>query len=769
MYDILPPANAPDPFRYNYRPKKHSRPPEKGKWQHKPGGSHFDIVAKRRERELLRETPSTPTAPTPLSGVPIRERDVPYNFSGPRTTSRPAVTRSPGFRSSPRTPIRRRLPGLIILLLGFGMISFGVWNLQAAGRLTQALVTIQQHVSVAVSAMVHQGTALAEANTGASTPGFASAHQEFISAQQEMDAALASNKEILSLLDVTGTVKSGDTLLNVGARLSSAGDHVTKAIAPFIKADQSTSLTDVMSSARPELAAAERDLNSVNDQLDSVSTTMLPRNLADKVTSLKESLPTILNVVHHLNEESGTLLALLGADYDRQYLFLFANNDELRPAGGFIGSTALLNVSRGKIENIDVKSVYDGDGQLKTPFAAPEPLTKIVDRLYLRDSNWFVDFRTDAQKASDLFEKEGGPTVDGVVLFTPEVMKNLLKVTGPIHVPGYDVDVTADNFVTTTQGEVTYNYDKTVNKPKQFLADLAPILLSKVFASSGDSSKPADRLATLEALTNSLAEKDILLYFKNEQAQQEVERLGWAGAIPVEKQGFLMVDNANIGGHKSDQFMSQEIDSRNMVLSNGDVDVVTTIRRTHHGPDEKINYPYPVGEDPSQKDNVIYQRVLVPKDVVLIDAQGFTSESQVPQPLQQAGTNTLPNDPDIASWQEAQHSGVNGTTIGIESGYTYFANWMVTKPGQTTVALYHYRIPHSFVIPTLLSPASKYTVAVVKQPGQQRTGLHITIQFPNNMHIVHQVPDEGVTLDSDSSIVYRGDGTRDILVGAVVQ
>ncbi|MCE9642766.1 MAG: DUF4012 domain-containing protein [Candidatus Andersenbacteria bacterium] len=789
MYDIIPPNDTPDPFRYNYRKKKDvlaDSASSKGKWQRKPSGRHFDIIAKNKEKAK-----NTFSSVGVFGNMPIAERDVDYRFpqssgtanlkeSAPSLTraslnrgvslpSRSSVMKSPSLSRISMPNISHRTPGLIILLIGFTFLSFAIWNLQAAGRGMQVLASVESRVKNAIADMTKAGSALADTGSDASKLSFASAGVEFVTAQHEMDSALASNKNILSVLDVTGSIKSGSTLLSAGIKISSAGEHIANAVQMIGKTNTGTSLTDAMKLAQPELANAEQDISSANDQLAGVSTGMLPKQVADQVITLKTVLPKLLAVIHHLNSESGTLLTLLGADRDRQYLIMFANNDELRPVGGFIGSTAVVNVSKGKVENIDVQSVYDRDGQLKTVIAPPEPLTPITDRWYLRDSNWFVDYKKDAQKASDFLEQENGPTVDGVILFTPDVIKNLLSVTGPIHVPGYDVDVTADNFVTVTQGEVTYNYDHLVNKPKQFLADLTPILLSKLFASADDTAKPADRLATLTAITNSLSDKDILLYFKNESAQQEVENLGWSGVIPQDTQGFLMIDNANIGGHKSDQFVSQEIDTRNTVLANGDVDVVTTIRRTHHGPDEKIDYPYPAGEDPSQKDNVIYQRVLVPKNAVLLDAQGFTQEKDVPHPLVPDTTLQLTADADIAYWQQQQHGGINGTTIGSESGYAYFANWLVTKPGQTSVALYHYRIPHGVVMPSLLHPATSYSVALVKQPGQQRTTISASIAFPKGFRIVDHAPDSGVTLDSDSSIVYRGDEARDTLVGAVVE
>lgn len=782
MYDIIPPNDTPDPFRYNYKPKRPSRA-QQGKWTHKVGGQHFDIIQKNKEKAK-----NTFSSVGVFGSMPIAERDVAYTFkeSAPSLTraslnrgisapGKSSVLRSPGSSRISMPNITHRTPGLIILLIGFSFLSFSVWNLQAAGRGTRALVTINVKVKNAISYMTQAGSALAD--TGSSSKDkFASAGLEFATAQEHMNNALASNKKILEFLDVTGTVKSGSALLSAGENISSAGGHIASAVAFFKDQNPTGSLTSAMQSAQIELIRAQEDLKLANTKLTGVSTVLLPKNVAQQVDTLKTVLPKITSIIDHLNQESGTMLTLLGADRDRQYLILFANNDELRPVGGFIGSTALVNIAKGKVENIDVQSVYDRDGQLKTAIAPPEPLTPITDRWYLRDSNWFVDYKADAKKASDMLEKENGPTVDGVILFTPNVIKNLLAVTGPIHVPGYNVDVTSENFVTITQGEVTYNYDRSVNKPKQFLADLTPILLSKLFASAGDTVKPTDlpagqagRLATLTAITKSLSDKDILLYFKNDSAQKEVEDLGWAGVIPQTKQGFLLVNNANIGGHKSDQFISQEIDTRNTVLDNGDVDVVTTIRRTHHGPDEKIKYPFPLGENPSQKDNVIFQRVLVPTSAVLLDAQGYTPEKDIPRPLTSDTTLQVQQDADVAYWQQRQHVGLNGTKIGSESGYTYFANWIVTKPGQTTVTLYHYRIPHAVVMPDFLRSAGSYSVALVKQPGQQRTQVRASIVLPSTMRIMHSEPGLGVTLDSGASIVYRGEEARDIVVGAVFE
>jgi hypothetical protein len=108
--------------------------------------------------------------------------------------------------------------------------------------------------------------------------------------------------------------------------------------------------------------------------------------------------------------------------------------------------------------------------------------------------------------------------------------------------------------------------------------------------------------------------------------------------------------------------------------------------RTHRG-QKKIAYPYPAGEDPL-KANIVYQDV--PKGAKLIEAKGFTPESDVPRPVLADASLQLEADPEVVAWQQNQYRMPDGTTVGTESGYTFFANWVVTKPGQTSVTLYHY-------------------------------------------------------------------------------
>jgi hypothetical protein len=288
--------------------------------------------------------------------------------------------------------------------------------------------------------------------------------------------------------------------------------------------------------------------------------------------------------------------------------------------------------------------------------------------------------------------------------------------------------------------------------------------MERLFASPADSS-----LRVLSAIMQAVEEKHLLLYFRDETLEGRLKELGWAGEIPPEQQGLLAINNANIGGHKSDQFVEQDVDVRYDVRADGDVDVVLTIRRTHHGPEEAGTYPYPPTENPSQKNNVVYQRVLVPAGAELVAASGFAAQADIPLYVVPDNQTQLVVDSDVAEWQRGQTRHASGTMIGTEAGYTFFANWIVTRPGASTVTSYHYRLPQHAAWPTSLDPAERFEVYYFKQPGDMRTTIRIMLRLPEPARIVHHVSPEGAARPSGRELTWQGEARRDVLLGAVFE
>jgi len=662
---------------------------------------------------------------------------------------------------------RRGAPVLVnvgVLLVGCLIVYGVVWNLNGVGRGMVVMDDVQEGATRGYQSLLRASVALAETDFATSEANFNDAAALINEARLEMQEAMAASQNVLRYVDLTGTVRSGQELLEAGERLSEAGLHIARGVDPLMTHVGDSSFIEAIKVAHDEFMLADAALMDVEKSLRQVDSFVLPEEVRSQVDSLVRTVPKIRSAVSGFTGRSELLLAMLGAQRDRQYLVLFQNNHEIRPTGGFIGSIGLINVDRGVVEEVDVSSVYDPDGQMKEFIVPPDPLLAVTNRWYLRDSNWFVNYPTSARKAIEFFEKEGGPTVDGVIALTPEVIRELLRVTGPINVPAYGVVVSYENFWRVTQDQVSYSYDKDLNKPKQFLADLAPLLINRLFTEQEGSF--VDKLGGLMKM---IEEKHLLIYLNNETRQEQLAELGWSGELPRNKTGLLAVNNANIAGHKSDQFVEQEIDYRLEVMDSGQVEVVVAVRREHKGDEERSDYPYPPDEDPADKDNVVWQRVLVPKGSVLLEAKGFSDQSQVPQMVMNEELEHVVPDADLTQWQTGQQRHSSGTVIGEEAGYTFFANWLVTKPGETTVALYRYRLPQKARLPSVLDPAERFEAHVVKQPGDMRSTVRVEVEIPGDMSIIHSVPEQGITQDSEQSIVYRGSLREDLLVGLVFE
>jgi hypothetical protein len=665
---------------------------------------------------------------------------------------------------------KKPILNMAVLLIGFLCMYGVVWSLQGVGQGLSAMDSVKERAESAYERIVSAQAALAEADFEGSEDDFKYAETLLKEAQEEMQAAMSSSQAVLRYVDLTGTVRSGEELLVAAEEMTRAGQHISKGVSslleaqPSVKGEGGDSLIGAIGLARQEFTLVLKDLDNASKALDKVGSPFLPDDIKEKVDELKESVPRIEKVINMFLDQSEVFLTMLGAQQEQQYLILFENNHEIRPTGGFIGSIALVDIDKGAVEKIDVQSVYNPDGQLKDFIAPPDPLLPVTNRWYMRDANWFVDYPTSARKVSQFFEKEGGPTVDGVIAMTPEVIRGLLSVTGPVEVLGYGVTVDADNFWEVAQDQVSYSYDKQLNKPKQFMSDLTPLLLNKIFKVKAEES-----LMVLKVLTEMIEQKHLLMYFRDDDLQGRLREAKWSGELPRGRQGLLAVNNANIAGHKSDQFIEQEIDYRMELMKNGDVDVVATIRRTHNGPEEVSDYEYPIDENPATKDNIVYQRVLVPEGADLIDAQGFASESSIPRFVIAEPDINMSADPEVAEWQRAQVRHQSGTMVGKEAGHTFFANWMVTKPGETSVALYHYRLPSHVDMPSIVDPAELFQATIIKQPGEMRGSVRVSMSLPEEMRIVHTVPDDGVTRVSAQEIVYRGMLRKDVMVGMVFE
>ena len=587
---------------------------------------------------------------------------------------------------------------------------------------------------------------LSKAKDGMAGKDFSSAAVSFQDASEKFDQI---EKDLNSLggilvestryLPYLSKLSSGYHLAQSGEDFSQAGRLSGEVMAelnglknPLEGSDQPISYLDIFKKSDERIKKISALLLDAEEHLEKINISDIPEDKRSQFLTVKEKLPEINEFLLTYVNDSKVFSDLLGGYGPRKYLFLFQNNQEMRPTGGFIGTYAILEISNGQVRNFKVDGIFNPDGQLKEHIVPPEPIQKISANWSLHDSNWFPDFRKSAEKAAWFFEKTGGPTVDGVITMTPTVMEKLLAVTGPIEMPEYEVTIDKDNFLEAVQKEVEVDYDKELNQPKKILADLAPKILDRIFNSRGFS----DIAKTMDVLGESLNEKQILIYSKNFEVEKILSVQGWSGEVLETQKDYLSVINANVNGFKTDGVIDESISHTAEIQKDGTIVDTVTIHRRHNGGDTPYDWWNRVNAD--------YMRLYVPEGSQLISVTGHTREFNSP-PLDYAALG-YKVDPQLKMEDDsARIDEESGTRISTDSGKTVFANWVYVSPKEDVTVTYKYLLPFRIATDSKNKPVDTYSILFQKQSGSLGSQLESKIIYPNEYRTIWKYPAEKVS------------------------
>lgn len=625
---------------------------------------------------------------------------------------------------------RRALAGFMALSF---MVVLPLHAMQAIGGVSTEAEDISSFGRAAVDDLTRGASAFADARYDLAQDQFSRAAAKFAQAEDElatMHAAIAAVVNVIPQTDrtydsVSGLITAGRELSTVASTMSKAAETIAPATAIDVVTKLELLATAAVSAAPHATAAAAA--------LEKVDPSVIPADYTDRVTQLKAYAPQLSAALNEFTSFSNALATMLGGDGAMRYLVAFQNSTELRPTGGFIGSFAEIDVRHGAIENMRVPGggTYDVQGQLTEFVASPTPLSIINPRWELQDANWFPDFPTSARKIQWFYENAGGPTTDGVIAVNATFVVNLLAILGPVEMTDYGVTIDAENFMFEAQKAVEITYDKEANTPKAFIGDLAPVLLERIT----EADMPTF-LAILDLVGQSLAQKDIQLYFRGDELQAAMNELGWSGAMKQTVGDYLMVVNTNLGGGKTDAVIDQNVDVDVTVRADGSVENTVTVTKIHHGIANALF---------TGKNNVDYLRLYVPEGSELLAADGF--EAPLDSAFELSDVPLSIDEDLILSMSAIDKDLVSGTDSWNENGKTVFGNWMQTAPGETQVVRFTYRLPFT-VNPKasgILAAAeaklgfggvAPYTLFVQKQSGADTRVTNVHVALPDAMTAV---------------------------------
>jgi hypothetical protein len=627
------------------------------------------------------------------------------------------------YRLVPLAVSRETFRGAMFLSVFLLILFGGIWSVQ---RLFSFKAEVMSGSVAGVSYASQAVDDLTSADFNGSSKNFNAAHKTFSETSASLGIVGNELAKATRFIPGLSKVSSGQGLLEGAKHLSAAGASLSRMLS-LLPASSSgnggrlrtdVSFLDLVDLAEKESVAASREIEAARSAFERVRPEDVPEKQRDMFLSMKEKLPVIATALEGFNGNSDLARELLGANGPRLYLFLFQNNAELRPTGGFIGSYGLLEVKNGHIGKLFVDGIFNPDGQLRENIVPPTPIQKISTAWSLHDSNWWPDFPTSAEKAIYFYEKTGGPTVDGVITLTPTVIRELLRLTGPIDMPDYGVTIDADNFTQVVQEEVEEKYDRDLNQPKKILSDMAPIMLDRLF-----SLRSAAGLATLaDTLSRSLDGKQVLLYSRNSGVESLIDKAGWSGRMLTTPRDYLSVIHTNLNGFKTDAVIRESIVHIATVQADGSVLDTVRITRKHTGGSTPYDWFNRVNSD--------YLRVYVPEGSELVSASGQTYEfPKAPVDYDALGFR---RDEDVKRDEGTTKIDKGGTRVSVETGKTVFGNWVYVSPGESVTVEYTYKLPFR-VAPQAADPAS-YSVLFQKQSGTEGSTLRSQLSVPDRYH-----------------------------------
>ena len=469
-----------------------------------------------------------------------------------------------------RRRIRRLIAAGVTVLIVVGL---GAGAIVSYGSLTAQAADLQAHLTTdlksAQSDLEAGQASLTQANSTHDLSLVAQAKANFAAAEAQFQAAgqLADNSLLLRALErlpVVGNVAlSRHTAVtgisNMGIAVTHAGQDLADLDGQLIKPPSSSqggrTLLTVLAEVQPSLVKIRSDLVQAQTSAGDVDVEVLPAGQQATFVKARDTITSALAGLDEFDRLVPVLTEVLGGNGYRTYLIEQVNPAELRAGGGFIGTYSVLRADHGTLKLLKSGNAYDLANPRPQPgqpgfIPIPSPLREVIPTTSWSfvDSNVYPDFPSNAKSAIRFAQPRVGVKLDGVIAMDYYTVSKMLDLTGPIVVPGVGT-ITGSNFIAKIlPGDIAGN-----NTHKEVLASIAGPLMQRVAA------LPTSRWPALISALNGLAsQRHLQAYFNNAAAEDEIDRVGWSGAVnPTRAVDYMMEVESNYYGDKDNYYVAR--------------------------------------------------------------------------------------------------------------------------------------------------------------------------------------------------------------------
>lgn len=398
-------------------------------------------------------------------------------------------------------------------------------------------------------------------------------------------------KEVEHLITAIGLASRGfNQGISFAADLADiSSGNISSNYSTFTK-EQKTALLSKLYASTPELNGLYAVSQLALDELDKLKLHGVLWPAKYQILEAREKIRFGSALLKEAVPLSQLLPALAGHPATSTFLLVLQNSDELRPSGGFIGTYGILQTQSGDIARLDTHDIYHMDmpAQSHIKVDPPTPIKLYLNKdWYMRDANWSPDWPTSARQLEWFYQLENRYLTDandinrfngqwtGVIAINPRLVSNLLDLVGPIAIDGQEY--TTDNLSQVLEFEVEQGYAEAGTSKwqrKEVIGKIIKELKRRLF------NLPSSEWANiLTALQNNLTNKDLLLYFSDDELNAIAQNNNWGGELKQTDGDFAMVVDSNFASLKSDKVIGRDFSRKIEKDSNG---LKATINITYH-------------------------------------------------------------------------------------------------------------------------------------------------------------------------------------------
>lgn len=414
--------------------------------------------------------------------------------------------------------------------------------------------------------------------------------------------------------------------------------------------DRIVLLLDTLGEIEPAIDSIERELQLAAELLAQIDANRYPEKLGQQElrAPLLQAQAAAEVAVHSFADYKpliGELAKMAGADEKQKYLVLFQNDNELRPTGGFLTAYAIIEVEKGVVNSVKSDDIYELDLRFRQRLPIPETLGRYLTTekyFHLRDMNISPDFKTAMQLFYENYQtvKDEPTDLDGIITVDTHVLTELLRVIGPIEVPGYGI-FTAEITPRCDCPQVVYALSEIITKPTPYLREDRKGVLGPLMKSILNKTYELDKARfpeLFEVAIKSIEGRHTQMYFMDEATQTAAEQINAAGRLYElknnfrdwrmgENMDFLAIVDANLGGAKSNLFVDYEV--KQVIDAPVDGRLTKTVEITYKNSRKADNCNLEAGQLCLNSTLNDWLRIYVPAGSELIEIQGISNEAKV--------------------------------------------------------------------------------------------------------------------------------------------